>query len=434
MSAFAASSPIRPQTIATSSVRSPLKRKPPRCSASTSDVDVAIIGGGVGGLACALSLRQAGRSPTVFERSAAAASAGQAVGLWTNAWSALASLGAPLAPLRAGYSNTSAEIFRPDGSLLRRVPISQHAGAPAEFRYVMRGDLLASLRAPLPPGCVRAPAAVMDVRAADAGGRFVVTLAGGEQVRAQAVVGADGVRSVVREALLRLPMQARYAGYRAYRGSARATADVARALRPGRVLQVWGSGERFGATLLDDARVHWFYTLAEDEEAVARDARRPDEQLAFVRRAVGEWGFALPGRIANLHADEFAVTRCGDRFGAKPRWGFGASTLLGDAAHLATPNLGQGAALALEDAVELGFQVGKMGGGKASVEEMGRAMRMFERRRWTRNLDVGIRSAGVGVLVHLDNAGLIWARNNVLAPVLMNERVMLGTTGWSPPQ
>lgn len=432
MSAFAPSLPLRLQTHSPPTIRRTVKRRPASCNATKADVDVAIIGGGVGGLAAALSLRQAGRSATVFERSAADDSQGQAVGLWTNAWRALSSLGAPLDVLRASYANTEAQIFRTDGTLVRRIPICQFNGAPAEFRYVLRGDLLEALQAPLPPGCVQKGTTVMDVRAV--GDIFEITVASGQRFRARAVVGADGVRSVVREVLLGLPIPARYAGYRAYRGSSLAPPQIAEAIRPRRVLQVWGVGERFGATLLDDERIHWFYTLAEDAATVAGDARTPDEQLAFVRDVVAKWKIALPGQIARLPEQEFAVTRCGDRFMPTPTWGKGACTLLGDAAHLSTPNLGQGAALALEDAVELGFQVSKVGGKDASAEEIGRAMRMFERRRWARNLEVGIRSAGVGVLVHLDNAALVWARNNVLAPVLMNEKVMLGTTGWSPPQ
>lgn len=374
-----------------------------------------MVGGGVGGLAAAAALRLAGRDALVLERSSDDAEyTGQALGLWTNGWCALEALGVDARTLRQSYANHTIEIQRArDGNKLGTIQMPE----AAEFRYVMRGDLLAALRATLPASAIRHDAEVTRITRRGTG--VDVTMADGTVLGAAGCVGADGVLSAVRETL-GINIAPRMVGYRAWRGSARVKDGELLALPVGQVLQVWGEGERLGATRVRDDIVHWFYTGSKDG----------DDGLEYVRGRVAHWECEVAKEVVGCEQLQFEVTKCGDRLQWTPGSGVqGPVTLLGDAAHMCTPNLGQGAALALEDAVELGYRVGRMRAG----EGLGEAMRRYERARFMRNLVVGVRSAAVGELVNLQKTPLVWARNNIVAPLVMKPIVVLSTTWWTPP-
>ncbi len=384
-----------------------------RCWRCAADADVVVVGGGVGGLAAARALRRARRAVTVLERDGADAPAGQAVGLWTNAWRALEALAVDAAELRANIRNTSARIVRAsDGVQLARVDIP----ATTEFRYVEREQLVRALRDDAIPVHYGVPVESVVVK----NGVALVSIAGGEVVRARMVIGADGIRSVVR-AGLGLDNTVRNTPYRAWRGSAEASAGQVQGLGKGQILQAWGVGERVGVTRVRDDLIHWFYTGVKDGEFGS-----DEEELEFVRRRVRGWGCVEAVEVTSLPQRAFTVTRCGDRLMWTPQFGRGPLTLVGDAAHLSTPNLGQGAALALEDAVEIAHQL-------RMATDDAKALRAYERARWARNLSIGVRSAAAGVVAHLSVPPLVAVRDSVVVPIVLSEKVLLSGTDWKAP-
>lgn len=395
------------------------------------DIDVAIVGGGVAGSAAARSLHQAGRTPVIFEQRAESESSGQAIGLWTNAWNALDVLGVQH-QMRKNYNGEEVYICQVNGTAITRFPLTTFNGYPVEFRYVMRGDLVDSLMSGLEHN-LETSTRVESVNLLEQSNELI--LENGTRVVANAIVGADGVNSVVRPTLglPTGPSSTRYAGYRAYRGVAKCSAFTPSLLPKGRILQVWGRGTRFGATLLNADTVHWFVTRNESAAIVNADARSPEEQLYGIRRLLENWDAPEPKHIASLDQSEFAATRCGDRPMFARHWGKGTCTIIGDACHLSTPNVGQGGALALEDATQLGYEVNQAGGSRASTADLALAMRRFEEQRWRRNLEVCLRSAAVGGALHITLPLIPWLRDNVLGRVILSDSLILSPTKWKAP-
>jgi salicylate hydroxylase len=165
-------------------------------------VRVIIAGGGTGGLATAIALRKAGIEPLVLEQAPAFTAIGAGLGLYVNAMKALSYLEAD-----AFWRQTAARIDVAeqrglgDDELITESSLEPRAAKYGEPYYCgHRADLLTSLLLALPPECVRTGSRVVafeetpdDVR---------VELAGGEEVRGDLLVGADGLRSATRRQLL----------------------------------------------------------------------------------------------------------------------------------------------------------------------------------------------------------------------------------------
>jgi salicylate hydroxylase len=170
-------------------------------------VRVLIAGGGTGGLAAAIALRKAGIEPLVLEQAPAFTAIGAGLGLYANAMKALTYLGAD-----AYWRQTAAPIDVTeqrglgDDGLISASSLDVQAAKYGE-RYICghRADLMTSLLRALPPECVRTGSRVIafeetghDVRVELAGGE----VAGGEELRGDLLIGADGLRSQIRTLLM----------------------------------------------------------------------------------------------------------------------------------------------------------------------------------------------------------------------------------------
>ena len=193
-----------------------------------------------------------------------------------------------------------------------------------------RGDLHAALVNELGETNLRLGARVIDVD----GGR--IALADGAEARADVIVGADGLNSLVREHVLRDgdPIDS---GIVAFRGLADRNGEVPAG-------EWWGPDSVAGLLPVGGGRVYWY---------VARRGRTDGYEL---QNALHDYAAPLPQIAHTTPRDQILCHRLYDRPPAK-RWSGGATTLLGDAAHPMLPFLGQGACSALEDAVALGEAV-----------------------------------------------------------------------------
>jgi 2-polyprenyl-6-methoxyphenol hydroxylase-like FAD-dependent oxidoreductase len=165
-----------------------------------------------------------------------------------------------------------------------------------------------------------------------------MTIAGRGTTDADIVIGADGLHSVVRQQL-HGTVAPDYAGYTAWRGVAE--------LDPSEVAvgETWGRGIRFGQVPLTHGRVYWFAAANAPEGTSSKDGER-----AELLRLFRGWHGPIESLIERTPDGRILRNDIYDR---RPltRWGAGRITLLGDAAHPMTPNLGQGACQAIEDAV-----------------------------------------------------------------------------------
>jgi 2-polyprenyl-6-methoxyphenol hydroxylase-like FAD-dependent oxidoreductase len=318
-------------------------------------VRAVVVGAGIGGLAAAIALERAGVEPTVLERAPELREAGFGLVLSANAVTALQSLG-----LRDGVEAraarvTRAEIRNPSGDLLTLIDYQAHGW---ETYGILRSALQQAMLEAVPLERVRLD---MTCTGASPDGRAFIE--GAEPLAGDIVVGADGIRSVVHGSLFgEEPL--RYGGHRAWRAATSFEQERIGA----RFVEVWGVGGGFGFGPAGTGRVYWYCFETVPEGASAPD--RPRDE--FLRR-YGAWFDPIPALIESTDQDAIEPTFTYDRV-PRRRWGRGRVTLLGDAAHPMKPNIGQGAAQALEDAVVLGLCVEESGDPEQSL-------RAYERRR-----------------------------------------------------
>lgn len=357
--------------------------------------DVLVVGGGIGGLAAAVALRRVGIPASVYERAPEVREVGAGLSLWANAVKALRRLGLEDEVLDRG-SPIQVALTRTDrGETLSEAPIadlSRRAGAPSVCAH--RADLQQLLASALEPGQVHLNATCTGF--GQDGGGVTVRFADGSTARGALLVGADGIRSAVRDALLG-PSEPRYAGYFAYRGIARGEFPE---LPPGRIEFAVGRGAQIGLLRCGPGRVYWFATVNAPAGTPAPD---PDALKTEAAKRFAGWYAPIPAVIAATEATALMRNDIIDRPPTWP-WGRDRVTLLGDAVHPTTPNLGQGACQALEDAVVLADCLRRRG-----VTEAG--LREYESARRDRTAMVTRRSWSLGKMFQLENRLAIGARN-----------------------
>lgn len=321
-------------------------------------IRIAIVGGGLGGLAAALFLRRAGVDATVYEVAAELREVGAGIVVPPNMVRVLQALG--LAEALPGFAvqlDAAWEFRRwQDGRVLFVQPMGQACvqlyGAACYVAH--RADVLALLQHALPPQAVRLGRRCTGVQQTDAGVTIAFGLADGstESVVADAVIGADGIHSVLGPAVLQaagVPSQPpRFSGLSAFRCLVPAEAAPAMALRP--VQALWlGPGRHFVHYPISGGRLVNVVAIgpAGDWRSESWTA---DGEVAEMKQQFEGWDPRLHQLIdAATHTKRWALY---DRT-PLPTWAAGRVALLGDAAHAMLPFFAQGAAQALEDALLL---------------------------------------------------------------------------------
>ncbi len=379
-----------------------------------------IVGAGIGGLAAAIGLVRAGWQPVVLERSPAPGGSGAGVSLWSNALEALDVLAVGEGIRQAGTLQGSGGLRAPDGRWLSRssgAALLERNGVALLMLH--RAELHRELLAALPAGAVVPGATVVDVdQTADEVVVGYDTSDGEKEARGDVVVAADGVHSTLRRMFWPETPAPAYAGFTAWRGVTDEPIDVR-----GEAAETWGRGAEFGLVPLADGRVYWFGTANLPERTVFSDQR------AEVLRRFERWHHPISTVVhatdpaAVLHHDIYHLSR--------PLPGFhrGRVVLLGDAAHAMTPNLGQGACIAIEDATVLGSCL-------ATGTDVERALALYDEQRRPRAETMVKMSARMGRVIQLRNRAGVALRN--LAVRAVPERYAMAgiarVTSWTPPK
>jgi 2-polyprenyl-6-methoxyphenol hydroxylase-like FAD-dependent oxidoreductase len=164
---------------------------------------------------------------------------------------------------------------------------------------------------------------------------------------------------------------------------------------------------------LSDGRVYWFACLNAPQQKGERLAAVGKTELLEIFR---DFHSPVPEIIGATEPTKILWNDIID-FAPVEKFAFGRVLLLGDAAHATTPNMGQGACQAIEDAAVLGKLLAK-------YQDPQAAFRIFEKLRTKRTSFIVNRSWQIGKIAQLDNPILAWLRNMVmrLAPESMNER------------
>ncbi|WP_043622792.1 FAD-dependent oxidoreductase [Nonomuraea candida] len=348
---------------------------------------VLVAGGGIGGLAAAVALRRAGASVTVHERAAELRSAqsGHGLVLWHNAVLALRELGLEPELRKIGYELHRHRFRDRRGRTLADWSMARMAERfDAPVYSVSRPRLHALLAEEIGDDLVLGSR--LTGFAADRDG-VTVTFGPGREERADLLVGADGLRSAVRAGLLAHEPPPRYAGFTAFQGVIWLPGS---GVPEHTFLSTWGRGRWFVCYRLDDEHVYWDGVLGDGVTVpIGVDPR------TMLAREFDGWPDPIPALIAATGPGDLVPVPVFDR-PPLARWSHGRVTLLGDAAHPMTFNLGQGAGQAIEDAVVLAQELGAAtASGQAGVAEslagyearrVDRAARMVRRSRFNGEL------------------------------------------------
>jgi salicylate hydroxylase len=378
-----------------------------------------IAGGGMGGLAAAFACMRAGWQARLYEQAAQFSEVGAGLQLGPNstrilkAWGldrALSAVAAFPQHLRVRGAVDGTEI----GLLRLGSAFTQRYGAP--YATVHRADLQSLLLEAARQAGTKLTLSSPVTAVRQSNDCVRVRIGETEEVEGEALVGADGLWSVVRSKVFSdgLPLAT---GHLAYRAAA-AQRDLPVRLRTADVT-IW-LGPRLHAVAYPVRGGDWLNVVAIvegktrapaqewDQAAIAADLQaamgRQCAPLQDLVRAMPGWRlWALHDRAPIKSADEMVRRRV---------------ALLGDAAHPMRPYFAQGAGMAIEDAAELGRAMSQAGGAPGDVAA---ALRVYAANRWERCARVQARSRRNGVIFHATGP-MQWARD--LSLQLLGERLL----------
>jgi salicylate hydroxylase len=357
---------------------------------------VAIIGGGIAGLAAALALHRRGVEVTVYEQAGELSEIGAGVQMTPNAMNALRVLGLEESAMAVAFEPES-QILRSwrSGRVIYRTPIRgvfrERFGAPLCSFH--RADLLSVLAAPLPDHFIRLDARCVAIEPGDASA--VAHFADGSTIEADIVVGADGIRSLVRASLFGADSP-RFTGCMCWRGLVPVERIPPGLIEPSSLNWMGPHGHV----------VHYYVRRGEMVNFVAIHDTDQWTEESWIREADRD---ELMATYARWNEKLLRLFECSDRYfkwglfdrEPLPRWTKGRVTLLGDSAHAMLPFLAQGAAMGIEDGCALGELVARL------PDDLDEALRRYEDLRVPRTRRAVLGSRERAKLNHLPSR---WAR------------------------
>ncbi|OPC77210.1 hypothetical protein B4N89_42465 [Embleya scabrispora] len=379
-----------------------------------------VVGGGIGGLAVAVGLRRIGWRVTVLERKAVGGEVGAGIALMSNAMRALESLGLGPAVKAGGRPQLSTGVRDGGGRWLSRIDgTALEAKLGTGIYSLHRAELHDILRGALPSDRVVTGAEVTDITQDSTQALVHYTGAGGSAtVGADLAVVADGVNSRTRARLWPDAPAPVHSGSTVWRGV------TTEAFLPAPdIAQTLHDGAEIGVMPIRDGRVCWHLV------AKAKAGVRYDDEWAEVRRRVDGLHDPIPALLratapeAVLHHDIDILGTPLDTYVA------GRVALLGDAAHAMPPHLGQGACMAIEDAVVLAASL------HAHHNQAG-ALAAYDNTRRPRVAAVTKASHRMGRIQKAEGRLAVAVRNTAmrLTPSAVAMKAILEFADWTPPR
>ena len=310
-----------------------------------------VVGCGIGGPVAALALQKAGIEPTIFEaHDGNAEFLGSFLNLASNGLDALTTIDARTAVANRGFATPRMTMWSGSGRLLGEVANGLSRGDGSGSITIERGRLHAALRAEAESRGVRIQRGKRLVAASSTGGSVVAQFADGSTATADVLIGADGLHSQVRRLIDTQAPSPRYSGQLSLGGRADL---LSLGPTPGVFHMVFGRRAFFGYSVPTAGNVYWFANVdwADEPDRATFGAITPATWRArLVDLFASDQSPAC--RIIDATGNELAAYPVFD-LPRVPRWHRDRMVILGDAAHATSPSSGQGASLAIEDAVTL---------------------------------------------------------------------------------
>ncbi len=293
---------------------------------------VVIVGGGIGGLSAARELALRRIPCTVFERAPQLNPVGAGIIMNPNAMAVLERNGLAAEVRRDSWPYLTRETRDQRGRLLatRDYRPLYDAGKLSQGALVHRAHLLEVLYRSLPAGTVS----------------FGRTVTGNDLAGADLVIGADGIRSQVRREVLGSSVSPLYMGYRSHR----LIMDNVAGVRC--FTEYLGRGQRIGLVPIGEKRLYMWTTFNSPRD-VWPAPNLPEQFAQFTDAGLQRLFAALPPSASIITTEIEELWQ--------EEWFAGNTVLLGDAVHAMTPNIGQGAGMAMEDAAVLAEELAQAG-------------------------------------------------------------------------
>lgn len=355
--------------------------------------DILILGGGIAGLTTALALKKIGINAKVVEASPLFKPVGAGITLAANAMQVYSLLGIYDKLLAEGNSLGELKVLAQNGKKI------SHANADklkngftnlAISRHALHQILVNEID---PKNIICGKKSIQFVQEKE---QIKVWFDDQSIISCDALIVAEGIHSNIRKQLIP-DSEIRYAGYTCWRGLTTSTN-----LNIQETSETWGRNGRFGIVPIGQNQIYWF---------ACKNASSQNQQMKSWKQK------DLLNNFKNYHEDIKHILEntpddhiiWNDICDLKPisNYAFGSVVLIGDAAHATTPNLGQGACQAIEDAFFLAqeLQINQ------SIQE---AFIHFEKKRLKRTQTIVNQSQRLGKIAQLENPFLSWARNSLL--------------------
>ncbi|MCW6528623.1 FAD-dependent oxidoreductase [Sphingomonas sp. MMSM20] len=311
-------------------------------------LNILVIGGGIGGLTAAIALRRAGFSVDIIEKDPDWSVYGVGIIQQSNVIRAMADLGLIEDYIGAGFGFDHVEVFLPTGARVATVPSPRlvegypaNVGIARPALHKVLGD-----RALMAGAAIRLGVVATGLR--DEGTNVHVRFSDGSEGRYDIVIGADGLYSQVRESVIEPAPRPAFVGQSVWRYNFARPDDVV-------ALCAYDGAVGVGLVPLSERMMYMYVTTPEPG-----NPRYPRAGLAAAMRSklAGQ-----PPRIAALAEqiidDAAVVYKPLEWMLVEGDWHKGRIVLLGDAIHATTPHLGQGAGMAIEDGIVLAEELAR---------------------------------------------------------------------------
>lgn len=354
--------------------------------------DFTIIGGGIAGLTAAIALQQKGLSSSIFEAASEIKAVGAGLALAANAMRGFDHLGLMDEVVALGRLLPSFSIFDQSGKCITKADsqaVSRKYGL--DNFLIHRATLHRFLVSKIDPNHVFTNKKAISFQYIQ--DKIEVSFEDGTSHLTDYLIVADGIHSAIRKQLLPTS-HPRYAGYTCWRAVIdNNDLDISESS------ETWGRKGRFGIAPLANRQLYWFACInapQDSPEMKAFDVKDLWENFRGYHQPVPD--------ILEKTLDEQLIWN--DIIDLEPlaQYAFGKVLLIGDAGHATTPNLGQGACQAIEDAVVLADEI-------AACPDIQNAFQAFEKRRLKRTHYITNTSWQLGRIAQMDSPFLSYLRN-----------------------
>lgn len=362
-----------------------------------------IIGGGIGGLTTAIALQQKGFQTRVFEQATVIKRVGAGINLANNAIQVYEKLGLRTAIEENGHSISAMNITKSNLKPLSNIDLTLF-----EEKYgiknnaIHRGTLQEILMKQLQPGTLKLSHKLATIDRTNS--TCYLKFENGAEIKSDLIIGADGINSIVRQNIfpnyeIRTTNQICWRGIASY--------NLPQEFK-NELNEAWGKSARFGFVQIAGNSVYWY--------ALKAFKKSPNEfSIDHLTDYFTDYHSVIQDLIKSTDKAQINTAEIAD---LKPtfNWFKDNVCLIGDAAHATTPNLGQGACQAIEDAYVLSECLAKY--------DMNQAFSTFQKLRLPKAHQVIKTSWMVGKMAHIQNPVLRGLRNLTLrlSPASVNRK------------